>query len=157
MNAQFLTPEAANCALSLALFRIFQVTGVNLTPPPEIGAMWQNDLMTRYPMVPNPYLVANACAELRNIPANWAYMAPVEREAWQNMWAVSLPHDLALLEPLSAGARELRVALQARAAQQHAAASAPPNTEAGAYAKLGQWHTNATTLNSFWRSFYGPR
>src|SRR5262249_51453443 len=123
-RAQALTPQAADCALSLAVFRILQVTGVILAPPPETLSVWRDWLISRHPALPDPYLVANACSEVSSLPKNLAQMPPVERELWRNIWAASLPHDLALLEPLSPRAQQLRVALQARAAQPNAAPAA---------------------------------
>jgi hypothetical protein len=59
-------------------------------------------------------------------------MAWVERELYQNMWAISLPQDLAFIEPVfPAGVQDLRAALQSRA-QQNAAASAKQNRDPGA-------------------------
>jgi hypothetical protein len=65
VQAQVLTPEAVDCAFNLIVFRIFQVTGVNLAPPPEMRPGWRNYLINRYPTLPDRYSVANACVEFR--------------------------------------------------------------------------------------------
>jgi hypothetical protein len=127
-QAQGLPEQAAHCALNLALFRVFQVTGVWVGT--GSGMAWVNTLINNYPKVPDPYLVANACEEVSRLPKNLALMPPEEHEAWRNMWAASVPHDLALLAPMSADARQLRADLQSRAAQQNAAPSTTPNNSA---------------------------
>ena len=154
--AQALTPEAANCALTLTVFRVFQVTGVNLAPPPEMLPGWINYLINTYPALPDPYSVANACWELGNIGAKWPQMPPVERELWLNMWTASLPNDRALIEPVSAGARQLRAALQSQAAQQNAAPSPTPNNEGAAIAELQRQYEIGNSLLRFNRTYYGP-
>jgi len=84
--------------------------------------------------------------------AKWPQMPPVERELWQNIWATSLPQNLALIEPVfPAGAQQLRAALQLRAAQQNAAPSATPNTEAEALKELHRRYEIGNTLLKFWR------
>src|SRR6266480_806544 len=98
-QAQVLTPEAVDCALNLILFRIFQVTGVNLAPPPEMRPGWRNYLINRYPTLPDRYSVANACVEWGNVWVKWPQISLFERELWLNTWAASLPQDLALIEP----------------------------------------------------------
>ena len=121
-QAQVLTEQGAYCALNLALFRVFQVTGVWVGT--GSGMAWVNTLINNYPKVPDPYLVANACEEVSRLPKNLARMPPEEHEVWRNTWAASVPHDLALLAPLSADARQLR---QSLAAQQNAAPRTTPN------------------------------
>ena len=82
--------------------------------------------------------------------AKWPQMASVERELYQNMWATSLPQDLAFIEPVfPAGVQDLRAALQSRA-QRNAAPSATPNTEAGAIAELQRRYQIGNTLLKFW-------
>jgi len=125
-QAQVLTEQGAYCALNLALFRVLQVTGVFLGTGQDMQ-VWVNTLINNYPRVPDPYLVANACEEVSRLPKNLARMPPEEHEAWRNTWAASLPHDLALLEPLSPDARQLHAYLQSLAAQQKAAPSTTPN------------------------------
>ena len=45
VQAQVLSQQAANCALNLAVFRIFQVTGVPLVPSEEEFTSWRNYLI----------------------------------------------------------------------------------------------------------------
>lgn len=151
-QAQVLTQEAADCALGVIRFRAWAVTGLDLIVTPEMLPSWRNYLANRYPMLPNRYSVANACWELNNVMAKWPQMPPVERELWQNIWATSLPQNLALIEPVfPAGAQQLRAALQLRAAQQNAAPSATPNTEAEALKELHRRYEIGNTLLKFWR------
>ena len=179
-QAQVLTEQGAYCALNLALFRVFQVTGVWVGTAQDMQA-WVNILINNYPRVPDPYLVANACEEVSRLPKNLARMPPEEHEAWRNTWAASLPHDLALLEPLSPDARQLHAYLQSLAAQQKAAPSTtpnipdtncvtfPPNFSPDAEVQYLMSHPGARvcpsrnsdpyaqgeSLGSFWRNFYG--
>ena len=156
VQAQVLTPEAVDCALNLVVIRIFQVTGVNLTPAPEMVPGWRNHLINRYPTLPDRYSVANACVELRNISVKWPQVSLYERELWLNTWAASLPQDLALIEPVSAGARQLRAYLQSLAMQPPTAApSTSPNTEAEAIAELKRRDEISKTLERFNGKFYG--
>jgi hypothetical protein len=81
---------------------------------PEMLPTWRNYLANRYPMFPDS--IANSSWELNNSMAKWPQMASVERELYQNMWATSLPQDLAFIEPVfPAGVQDLRAALQSRA------------------------------------------
>jgi len=156
VQAQVLTPEAVDCALNLVVFRIFQVTGVNLAPPPQMIPSWRSYLINRYPTLADRYSVANACVELRNILVKWPQISSFERELWLNTWAASLPQDLALIEPVSAGAQQLRAYLQSLAVQPPTAApSTTPNTEAGAIAELQRRNEISRTLENFDRKFYG--
>ncbi len=116
-------------------FRAWAVTGLDLIVTPEMLPSWRNYLANRYPMLPDRYSVANACWELNNVMAKWPQMPPVERELWQNIWATSLPQNLALIEP----------------AQQNAAPSATPNTEAEALKELHRRYEIGNTLLKFWR------
>jgi hypothetical protein len=78
-----------------------------------------------------PSIAANTCLTCGEFDNNiapkltkWPQMPPVERELWQNMWATSLPQDIALIEPVfPAAAQQLRAALQSRAAKQSAGAT----------------------------------
>jgi len=149
---QVLTQEAADCALDVIRFKAWAVTGMDLIVTPEMLPIWRNYLASRYPMLPDRYSVANACWELNNLMTRWPQMAPVERELWQNMWATSLPQNLALIEPVfPAGAQQLRAALQLRAAQQNTAPSVTENTEAGAIAELQRRYEIGNTLLQWWR------
>jgi hypothetical protein len=155
-QAQVLTQGAADCALGVIRFRAWAVTGLNLIVTPEMLPSWRNYLARRYPTLADRYLVANACWELNNITAKWPQMPSVERELWQNMWATSLPQELAFIEPVfPTGALELRAALQLRAAQQNATLSATQNTEAEAIAELKRRSEVGNTLLRFNQRFYG--
>jgi hypothetical protein len=115
---------------------------------PEMLPTWRNYLANRYPMFPDS--IANSSWELNNSMAKWPQMASVERELYQNMWATSLPQDLAFIEPVfPAGVQDLRAALQSRA-QRNAAPGATPNTEAGAIAELQRRYQIGNTLLKFW-------
>src|ERR1700730_3907389 len=151
-----LTQEAADCGLEVIRFKAWAVTGLELIVTPEMLLNWRNYLAYRYPTLPDQYSIVNACWELNNITAKWPNMSQVERELWQNMWATSMPQNLALIEPVfPAGAQQLRAALQLRAAQQNPAPSATQNTEAGAIAELQRRYQIGNTLLNFNRNFYG--
>jgi hypothetical protein len=123
-------PEWADSALALIKFKAWAVTGLELIVTPEKLPIWRNYLANSYPMFPDS--IANSSWELNNAMAKWPQMAWVERELYQNMWAISLPQDLAFIEPVfPAGVQDLRAALQSRA-QQNAAASAKQNRDPGA-------------------------
>jgi hypothetical protein len=141
-------PEWADCALALIKFKAWAVTGLELIVTPEMLPTWRNYLANRYPMFPDS--IANSSWELNNSMAKWPQMASVERELYQNMWATSLPQDLAFIEPVfPAGVQDLRAALQSRA-QRNAAPGATPNTEAGAIAELQRRYQIGNTLLKFW-------
>jgi len=166
-QAQVLTVGAATCTLIVIRAKALLVAGLDLTlNEPEMPPGWLNYLANRYPMLPDRYSIANACGEFDNNVApklrNWAQMPPAERELWQNMWATSLPQDIALIEPVfPTAAQQLRAALQSRAAQQLRAArqNAVPNAtqdrEAAAIAELQRRHNIGNTLLNFNRNFYG--
>jgi hypothetical protein len=163
-QAQVLTSEATDCALAMIAFRASAVTGLNLIVPPETLPRWRGYLANRYPTLPDRYSVANACWGLNNVMTKWPQMPPVEHELWQNMWAASLPQDLAFIEPVfPAGAQQLRAALQRRTAQQWRAApqnavpSATQNTEAEAIAELNRRSKIGSTLQQFWQSYHWPK
>jgi hypothetical protein len=151
VQAQVLTLAAVDCSLDLTVFKVYQVTGVDLAPSPEMLPGWRNHLINMYPTLPDRYSIANACSELGNLVAKWPQMPLVERELRVNIWAASLPQDLALMEPVYDRARQLRAELQLRAIQQRAAPSATPNTDAEAIAELKRQHEIAETLQNPYR------
>ena len=155
-QAQLLTQGVADCALDLIRFRAWAVTGLNLIVTPEMLPSWRNYLANRYPTLPDRYSVANACWELNNVTAKWPQMPPVERELWQNIWASSLPQNLAFIEPVfPASAQQVRAALQVRTALQNAPPSAPQNTETEALEELKRRYEIGNTLLRFNRTYYG--
>ena len=154
VGAQGLSQQAANCAVNLALFRILQVTGVWVSSTEDDFSNWSNYLISRYPTLPDPYLVANACAEIERIPANWGLIPEVERQKWRNNAAASVPHDLELLAPVSPRARQLRLELEARANPQPPPATRP-NSEAEAIAELERQRQISESLRRFNQNFYG--
>lgn len=149
-QAQLLTQGAADCALDVIRFRAWAVTGLNLIVTTEMLPSWRNYLASRYPMLPDRYSVANACWELNNVTAKWPQMPPVERELWQNIWATSLPQNLAFIEPVfPAGVQQVRAALQ------NAPSSAPQDTETKALEELKRRYEIGNTLLRFNRTYYG--
>jgi hypothetical protein len=107
-------------------------------------------------MLPDRYSVANACWELSNVTAKWPQMPPVERELWQNIWATSLPQNLAFIEPVfPAGVQQVRAALQVPAALPNAPSSAPQDTETKALEELKRRYEIGNTLLRFNRTYYG--
>jgi hypothetical protein len=159
-QAQVLTVGAATCTLIVIRAKAWAVTGLDLTLTPEMAPGWLNYLANRYPLLPDRYSIANACGEFDNniAPklAKWPQMPPVERELWQNMWATSLPQDLALIAPVfPVAAQQLRAALQSRAAQQNAVPNATQDGEAAAIAELQRRRNIGNILLNFNRNFYG--
>ena len=149
-QAQLLTQGAADCALDVIRFRAWAVTGLNLIVTPEMLPSWRNYLANRYPTLPDRSSVANACRELNDVTAKWPQMPPVERELWQNIWATSLPQDLAFIEPVvPAGAQQVRDALQ------NAPPNAPQSTETEALEELKRRYEIGNTLLRFNQRYYG--
>lgn len=152
-QAQVFTAEIpADFALTMIWFRVWAVTGedlgdINLQMIPA----WRKYLANR----PDRYSFSNACWEVKNRAAKWTQMSRVERELWQNIWASSLPNDLALIEPVFPDAAlQLRATLQTRAAQQNAAPTTPLNSQE-AIMEIQRRMQNMQQLNDFNRNFYG--
>ena len=157
VQAQGLSQQAANCAVNLSLFRIFQVTGVWVSSSDDDFANWSSYLINAYPTLPEPYLVANACAEIGAIPQNWALIPEAGRQKWRDNAAASVPHDLALLAPVSPRARQLRLELDARATPPppRLPPQTRPNAEAEAIAELERQRQISESLRRFNQNFYG--
>jgi hypothetical protein len=129
------TPD---CVLNLIRFKASAVTGWDLIVTPELQMHWHNYLSARYPYLTytEQGSIANACQQLAIAQQKWS-MSPYERELYQNMWAASLPQELAFIEPVFAtGVAQIRAALQSRTAQQRLASQAT-NTSASQQA-IGQ-------------------
>jgi hypothetical protein len=154
-HAQGLSQQAAGCAINLSLFRIFQVTGVWVSSSNDDFANWSSYLINGYPALPEPYLVANACAEIEAIPQNWALIPEAERQKWRDQAAASVPHDLALLAPVSPRAAQLRRELDAPATPPPPPLATGPNSEAEAIAELERQRRNSESLRRFNQNFYG--
>jgi hypothetical protein len=162
-QAQVLTQGAADCALELIKFRAWAVTGLYRDVAPEMLPSWRNYLAYRYPTLPDPYSIANACWELNNITAKWPQMSPAESEMWQNIWETSLRQDIDLIAPVFPDdAINLRHALMKRLADRlretppNAAPSAIQDNSQAAIAELQRQMRNAEQLRGFNAGFYGP-
>jgi len=127
-QAQVLTTEIpADCALTMVWFRVWAVTGEDLgNINVQMIPVWRNYLANR----PDRYSFSNACWDVEHRAAKWTQMSPVEQELWQNIWASSLPNDLALIEPVFPDAAlRLRATLQTSDAQQNATPTTPQNSQ----------------------------